>query len=430
MTALVSSPFKPLPERLGRFVVGATLARGGMARIHVGRSDDGEVVALKVIDPSLEHSAEFVSLFLDEGRVLSAIDHPNVVQTVEVGFDGAHYIAMELLRGHTLLETWEAIQRGKARMSWQLAAWVCARLAAGVQAGHDLQDSEGRGMRVIHRDVNPANVFLTFPGGVKLIDFGLAKSHGQRSKSSPGVVKGKLPYLAPEQAHNEHFDQRVDIFSIGVTLWECLTMRRLFRRDTDVLTLRAVQLAEVPDPRADAPDLPDDLLAVLARALATYPKDRYGAARTLGHDLDTVLERHGFLEGSQALAQYLSEVFPGDAREQESRAGRPRSMPDPDEVTCIQPTPTGAVFAPRRSSRRLPEAVRDEATAESMPEVTATLAASDPAALERETLPPERPKGVAAAPREEPTSRALVTAVVSAVAVALMVWAVSKLLVP
>jgi serine/threonine-protein kinase len=418
----VSSPFKPVPERLGRFVVGATLARGGMARIHVGRSEDGEVVALKVIDPSLEHSQEFVSLFLDEGRVLSAIDHPNVVRTVEIGFDQAHYIAMELLRGHTLLETWEAILRGNAAMSWQLSAWVCARLAAGVQAAHDLQDPEGGGLRVIHRDVNPANVFLTFDGGVKLIDFGLAKAHGQRSKSSPGIVKGKLPYLAPEQAHNEHFDQRVDVFSIGVTLWECLTMRRLFRRETDVLTLQAVQVGEVPDPRMHAPDLPADLLAVLSKALATYPKDRYGSAAALERDLDLLLEERAFSEGSQTLARYLAELFPGDAREQESRAGRPRSMPDPDEVTHIQPTPPTAPVlpAPPSSKKAIARAEPDSAP---HPEVTEPSAPSEPS-----PEPVVAKDGPDAGP--DRSNRPVVTALVGAVALALMVWALSRLLAP
>src|SRR5262249_39056041 len=154
------------------------------------------------------------------------------IQTLEYGISGRHrYIAMELLSGRTFADVWDLLAHRGEKMDLRLGAWICARVAEGLHSAHELVDEEGSPLNVIHRDVNPTNIFLTHGGDVKLIDFGLAKARVRVSKSADGIVKGKIPYLAPEQASGKPIDRRVDIYALGTTLWEAATMKRLFKRD-------------------------------------------------------------------------------------------------------------------------------------------------------------------------------------------------------
>jgi len=332
-----------LPLRLGRYEVGATLAGGGMARVLVGRTwnDDGSerLVALKVIHDSLEDQEEFVHMFLDEGRLLSRIVHPNVVRTLEVGVNGSvRYIAMELLLGRSLFDVWELGDRTGKRLPVDLAAYVCAEVAAGLQAAHELCGDDGETLHLVHRDVNPSNIILTFAGEVKLIDFGLAKSRGQRTKSQTGIVKGKLPYLAPEQVHMEPIDRRVDVFSLGATLWEITTGKRLFKRESDLDTLRAVRDGTVPAPSSVDPTYPAELEAIVLKALARDPNDRFPTAVAMGEALRAFAEQRGLGDPVPRLVAFLGDAFPGEQAAQSQRTHAPRSVPPPS----LEPRAEGA----------------------------------------------------------------------------------------
>lgn len=377
-----------LPLRLGRYEVGATLAGGGMARVLVGRTwnDDGSerLVALKVIHDSLEDQEEFVHMFLDEGRLLSRIVHPNVVRTLEVGVNGSvRYIAMELLQGRSLFDVWELGDRTGRRLPVDLAAWVCAEVAAGLHAAHELTGDDGESLGLVHRDVNPSNIILTFEGEVKLIDFGLAKSRGQRTKSQAGIVKGKLPYLSPEQTHMEPIDRRVDVFSLGATLWELTTGKRLFKRESDVDTLRAVRDGHVPEPKGIVADYPDALQAVVLKALARAPGDRFATAAELGAALAaTVSEEPGALRAR--LVAFLTEAFPGEQAAQSQRTHAPRSVPPPSLGGAPEPAARVEDDEPVPLSSSLLGDLPDD---ESNP--APTPRAAPPPLVKRATLPPE-----------------------------------------
>lgn len=311
----------PAPERLGRYEVGAKIGGGGMAQVYVGRAtrDDGddELVALKVIRDEYVQDPEFLRMFTDEARILARLDHPHVIRTLEHGItDGHRYIAMELLSGRTLADVWDVLVSSGEPMDMQLAAWVGARVAEGLHAAHEATDDDGAPLGVIHRDVNPTNIFLTHTGDVKLIDFGLAKAKRRATRSVDGVVKGKIPYLAPEQLHlkKEDLDRRIDLYALGATLWEVVAMRRLFKRETDLDTLRAIREAVVPDARDLAP-VPDDLWRVIARALERDRDARFGTATEMRAALDGLV-RAEQAAMREALAELVSRLFPGEAERQ------------------------------------------------------------------------------------------------------------------
>lgn len=308
------------PRQLGRFEVGAKIGGGGMATVYVGharRDDDTEErVALKVIRQELATDPQFSTMFEDEAKILARLSHPNIIHTLEYGTtDEARFIAMELLSGRTYADLWDVLAGKKERMPLRLGAWICARVAEGLHSAHELVDDDGKPLNVIHRDVNPSNIFLTHSGDVKLIDFGLAKARVRASKSADGIVKGKIPYLAPEQALGKPIDRRIDVYALGTTLWETGTMKRLFKRDTDVDTLKAIRDAIVPDPRETIEGFPDELWEIIQKALKSDPDERYPTAEAMRADLDAFV---GDAEGMRAeLAELVSKTFPGEEEKHE-----------------------------------------------------------------------------------------------------------------
>jgi serine/threonine protein kinase len=308
------------PTKLGRFDVLAKIAGGGMASIYLGRSHDAahDVVALKVMrSDRAEEDEEFIRMFVDEANLLARLKHPAIVRTIEVGVDnGQRYIAMELLLGMTLATVYETCVARGLRLEPELIAWIGARLAEGLQHAHDLRDDSGAAVALIHRDVNPANVFVTFDGQIKLFDFGMAKTKMRTAvKTAPGVVKGKLSYLAPEQIMQLPLDQRADVFGLGTTLWELLTMRRLFQRDTDVETVRAVHVGAIPDVRTLQPEVPARLAAIVQRSLERNRDHRYASAADLAKDLDALAGPRAATAPAR-LSSMLDALFPEERKKQ------------------------------------------------------------------------------------------------------------------
>ncbi len=315
-----SVPALPPPKQLGKYEVGAKIGGGGMASVYIGRATlaDGteERVALKVIRDELAHDEQFKSMFIDEAKILAQLSHPNVIHTLEYGVTGHHrFIAMELLSGRTYADVWDLLSVKGDKMPIPLAAWLCARVAEGLHSAHELVDETGMSLGVVHRDVNPSNIFLTHGGDVKLIDFGLAKARVRLSKSADGIVKGKIPYLAPEQAHGRPIDRRIDVYALGATLWESVTMKRLFKRDTDVDTLRAIREAKVPDARTLVEGFPEELWRIIVKALSVEPDDRYATADELRSALDAYVGARR-PQMNDELASLLTRMFPGQEARQ------------------------------------------------------------------------------------------------------------------
>jgi tetratricopeptide (TPR) repeat protein len=319
---MTGAPPAELPfERLGDYTVLAPISEGGMASVWLGcvADDPTRFAALKVIRPEHGRNKEFVAMFLDEATIASRLSHPNIIAIHGLGHDGRrHFLAMEVLRGRTLLEVWERAHARKRKLPYEVLAWIGARVADALHHAHELRDDAGRPLQVIHRDVSPSNIFLTDEGVPKLIDFGLAKARDRIASTAVGVIKGKLAYLAPEQVLGKPADRRADIFALGVTLWEVSLDRRLFRTDSDVETVRRVREAQVPDPRAKAKDYPAPLAEAVVRALAKDPGARWQTAAELRDALDAFViggERPSEEPTLQAtLKAVLADLFDGTAR--------------------------------------------------------------------------------------------------------------------
>jgi serine/threonine-protein kinase len=301
-----------------------------MAEVYIGRAttENGseEIVALKVVRDEYARDPRFMRMFSDEAKILAQLSHPNVIRTLEYGITRDHrFIAMEFLAGRTLADAWDLLAHRQRRLPLRLGAWICARVAEGLHAAHELQDARGNPLCVIHRDVNPSNIFLTHDGRVKLIDFGLAKARVRRTSTVDSIVKGKIPYLAPEQISTRPIDHRVDLYALGTTLWEMGTMVRLFKRDDDVATLQAIRDAKVPDPRSLVEDYPDSLVVIVDRALQHNRDERYATARAMQEDLDAFV---GSGRGMAAeVASLLAGLFPGEEARHLSWRRKAMSVP-------------------------------------------------------------------------------------------------------
>jgi serine/threonine-protein kinase len=312
-------------------------------------------VAVKVIRPEHARNKEFVAMLVDEAGIASRLAHPNIpaIHAYGESSEGVPqpYIVMELLRGHTLLETFKTMHGRGKRFPPEIVAWIGARVANALHYAHELGDDKGASLQIVHRDVNPANIFLTSEGVPKLIDFGLAKARDRIASTAIGVVKGKLAYLAPEQAHGKTADRRSDVFALGITLWELSLDRRLFLEETDVQTVRRVREAEVPDPRKIDESYPPELAETLLRALAKEPDKRWQTAAEFRDSLDAFVKSKQPVVGAAEVRALLTETFADTKRadwellieeaisEQEATRAWEERKPPPIRTQPIAPIP-------------------------------------------------------------------------------------------
>ena len=338
----------PLPRRLGRYEVRAKIGDGGMATVYLGHNvappgqapSAPRVVALKVIKEEFCKQPEFVAMFLDEAKIISRLQHPNLVQVIELGTEGDRlFIAMELLLGQSLWEVWNACRTRGVRLRYDLAAWLGARVADGLHHAHEMKDPHGTPQMLVHRDVNQSNIILTYDGQVKVIDFGLAKAKGRAYKTAAGVVKGKIAYLAPEQVGGHPVDRRVDVFALGTTLWELTTDRRLFRAKDDAETLKRIYSAEVPDPTTLVHNYPPALWQVIRRALARDPAARYASAADFARSLDEFSRSEGRVVDGAALSDVMRELFEVERAKDQKWLHEASAADKPGPVNTMHPAP-------------------------------------------------------------------------------------------
>ena len=290
-----------------------------MATVFLGRraTGTGDLAAIKVMLSTLAHEEQFIAMFADEARILSRLTHPNISRTLEVGHsDNLGYIAMELLLGRTLADAWEAAKTAELPFRFDVAAWICGQVARGLHYAHELKDDDGKSFELIHRDVNPSNIFLSYDGSIKLFDFGLAKVAGRTSHTKTGIVKGKVPYLSPEQITQLPLDRRSDIYSLGTTLWELTTLTRLFKRESDVETLFAIRDGLVPDAREMVEGYPEELWTIVRRALASDREERFATAADLADALQAYVHSQGVDDMRGFVGALLHRLFPGERQKQ------------------------------------------------------------------------------------------------------------------
>jgi serine/threonine protein kinase len=288
--------------RIGRYEIVERIGAGGMAEAFraVARGPGGyeRQLIIKCILPELAEDEAFINLFVSEAKILGMIHHPNVVQVYDFGeADGRHFLALEFLDGPSLEQVLDLLVRTKQWMAVPLAAYIAREMCLGLGAAHRLCGPDGESLHVVHRDATPSNVLTTSAGGVKLVDFGIARTGRPRAVTLTGSVKGKPAYLAPEQLRGGAIDARADLFAAGVVLHEMLTLESPFDDDNPLATLYQVVEKKVPPPSQRRGEIPTALDAVVLKALEKAPAARFQTAE----------------EMAEALAPFASEV--GDGRE-------------------------------------------------------------------------------------------------------------------
>jgi predicted Ser/Thr protein kinase len=309
----------------------------------VGISGFEKIVALKRILPQYAQRENFVRMFLGEARLTAAIQHNNVAQVYDVGeCDDGLFFAMEYVHGADLRTVFRALWRRKDVMPLADALTVVIDAAAGLHAAHERTSSEGEPLGIIHRDVTPSNILVSFDGCVKLIDFGIAKAERRSSETETGKVKGKLGYMSPEQCRGRPLDRRSDVFSLGIVLFEATTGTRLFAGDSHYSVLRQIVDKEAPRPSSRRPDYPPALEAIVMRALARNPADRYPSALAMQIDLEELACASGIAISSAHLGAWMCELLPERAAEPlvadtriEVVIGRPPPGPGEPEVPAL-----------------------------------------------------------------------------------------------
>ena len=296
-----------------RYRVIDRLAAGGMAEVFRAESAGIEgfkkKVAIKRVLPHLSEKQKFIKMFLDEARLSAHLCHSNVVQVFDIGMgDKTYFIVMELVDGADLKAIIETRRKLNRDFPLEEAVYVATKMCEGLAYAHELTDSDGSPLGIVHRDMSPPNVLITKFGEVKIADFGLAKASNQLEKSEPGIIKGKFSYLSPEAAQGLEVDLRTDIFAVGIILWEMLAGRKLFLGDSDFQTVKLVQAANVTPASHFNPRVPPELDRVIAKALARDPSERYLRTRDLAKDLTGFLFHHGKPVGPWDIASLVAEA--------------------------------------------------------------------------------------------------------------------------
>jgi serine/threonine-protein kinase len=307
-----------------RFKIIRKLDAGGMAEVYHAEQESIEgfrkTVAVKKVLPHLVENQKFLRMFLDEARLCLRLNQANIVQVFDVGqAGGSYYIIMEYVDGVSLRHVLDFMRTRGTVMPLEQAVFMMVETCKGLFYAHNLADSDGRPLNIVHRDVSPPNILLSKQGEVKLVDFGLARAADQLEHTDAGIVKGKFSYLSPEAVAGAVVDARADIFAAGILLFESLTGRRLFAGRTDHETIQQVRQAEIPSLSRINPAVPRDLEQIVLRALARELSDRYQTAQELGDDLYQFLFSHGLKVTSFDVAELVKMVL----RESKVPAKRP-----------------------------------------------------------------------------------------------------------
>jgi hypothetical protein len=299
-------------ERFGRYLLLDRIGAGGMAEVFRAIAPGAEgfrrTFVVKRILAERVQSPGFVEMFVQEARICALLHHPGIVQVFDFGsVDGNYFLAMEYLRGRDLQALRRRLRDTGRPCPIPVAAYIAHQVALSLGYAHALCGADGKPLHVVHRDVSPSNIMCLRAGGVKLLDFGVAKAFGDglTENTGDGQVKGKLSYVAPEQLRGEAFDGRADLFALGVVLWEMVTGKRLFRGQNDLETIRNVTEMRVPPPSSVRPDVPAALDFVVMRALERDPAARYATGEAMAEELEDVL----------AESRYQARMFPALLRE-------------------------------------------------------------------------------------------------------------------
>jgi serine/threonine-protein kinase len=353
-------------ERLGRYVLHHKLGRGGMATVYLGRmvGEKGfeRWVAVKRMHEHLLEDEDTRRMFLDEARMAARLQHSNLVQVTDFGeVAGQPYLVMEYINGETLSAILRKCHEDDAPLPIPLAIRIVAWACEGLHHAHELTDAEGEPLHLVHRDVSPQNILVSYDGTVKVTDFGIAKAAGRlQQQTRTGQMKGKTAYMSPEQVFAQPLDRRADVFALGIVLYEATLGRRLFRDESELVTLQRITAADVPPPRSIDARYPPELERIVLKALEKMPEDRYATTREMQRELERLLLAGGLPVGTAELADLMESRFV-ERRRIRAQMMRAAELVEPDAIdvelelsptTLSLPERVAVTLHPRRWSRR------------------------------------------------------------------------------
>ncbi len=305
----------PSGTRLGgKYELLRKLATGGMAEIYLARTSGAagfeKLVVIKRILPTVADDPNFVQMFLDEARLAARLRHPNIADVYEVGEDdGAPFFAMEFLHGQDIRAIRFAAHARKEALPLSISLAIVYGTASALDYAHELPGPDGAPLHLVHRDVSASNVLVSYEGAVKLIDFGIARASSRRHQTQVGTLKGKIPYMSPEQCRGERLDRRSDLFSLGVVMYELTTGRRPFVGESDFSIMDQIVHHAAPPPSQLVRGYPPELEAIVMRLLARRPDERYPSAEALLHDLDPYIGQHRLYVSAKSMSKYMRTLF-------------------------------------------------------------------------------------------------------------------------
>ncbi|HET6582153.1 MAG TPA: serine/threonine-protein kinase [Nannocystaceae bacterium] len=304
---------------LGKYRPFRRLAVGGMAEIFLAyaRSLAGfeKLVVLKRVLPQYAESHEFMQMFLDEARLAATLDHPNIVHVYDIGeHNGSWFFAMEYVHGQSLLKLMRQITATRRWLPIEQALAIIIGTCSGMQYAHEKIGLDGIPLGIVHRDVSPPNVLISYDGAVKVADFGIAKAGAAHTNTAVGTLKGKIPYMSPEQCRSEPLDRRSDVFSIGILLYELTVGRRLFQAESEMGIIHKVVSGVIPRPSALLRGYPEELERIVLRALQSDANQRYPTARALQMDLEEFAREYKLSISTAKLANFMEETFDKETR--------------------------------------------------------------------------------------------------------------------
>ncbi len=328
----------------GSYQLLAKLATGGMAEIFLARPTGGgqrDVMVLKRILPHLAEDEHFVTMFRDEADLASQLIHRNVCHVHAFGeYAGTWFISMEYLHGVPLSRLMTRLSKVGKMLDFRVVAGIIVQACEGLHAAHEARGPDGQLLNVVHRDVSPPNMMVCADGLVKLLDFGIAKARGANSRTRTGTVKGKNAYMSPEQILGKPLDRRSDVFALAVVMYEMLAIRRLFHRDSDFLTFKAITEEPIPEIRDRRPDLPAGMRAALLQAMARDPNGRFDTAQAFANAIRNSVSTLGGPASPSDLARLLATDFADEM------AARDEILKAADEPAPIAPPRTGRITRP------------------------------------------------------------------------------------
>jgi eukaryotic-like serine/threonine-protein kinase len=343
-------------RQVGRYTVVRHLASGGMAELYIARQQamGGFVkpVVLKILQPRYAQNPRVVAMFLDEARLAAKLNHPAIVHVYDVADEGGFtYIAMEYIHGETIADI---VKRGldlNRYLPMEHAIYIVSQTAAGLSYAHDRREPGGdRPARIVHRDISPTNVMVSFEGQTKIVDFGIARAQDELREEA-GILPGKASYMSPEQVRGEGADYRSDIFALGIILYELTLCQRLYRGPAEAVMKRIVD-ERVPPPTAIRRDFPPALELIVMRALEKRPADRYQSAEDMRRELEDFLEDSGMRSGDRRMALYMNELFAPKLTPVAADAGSGREPLDFDRRAPLSMRLEPALDLPRQGSAR------------------------------------------------------------------------------